>query len=159
FAAMNSVSGRVWFRPRDGWELQMSTGHLVDPEALEPGNIQRTTASASWFTTHGDTVRAVTIGYGVNVLEHTNRQAGFGEFTYGIGRGSIFGRIEAVQVETALLETGAIPATPADDARRDAVGAFTAGVDRALWSSRALTASAGFSATAYVAPAALRPAY
>src|SRR5947207_542477 len=49
FGRMDSVSGRLWFTPRANWDLQVSTGHLKDPEALEPGNIQRTTASARWM--------------------------------------------------------------------------------------------------------------
>src|SRR5204862_4453120 len=48
FGPLDSVSGRVWFRPAPAWEVQVSTGHLVDPEELEPGNVQRTTASVSW---------------------------------------------------------------------------------------------------------------
>jgi len=159
FAAMNSVSGRVSFRPTAEWELQVSTGHLVEPESFEPGNIQRTTASASWWRPHGASVRGVTVGYGINVTEHANRQAVFGEFTYAVGRTSMFGRAEAVQVETALLETGAPPATPADEARRDTVGAFTVGVDRNVWNTRAFTFSLGGAVTAYAVPEALRPVY
>lgn len=47
------------------WDLQVSTGHLKDPEALEPGNIQRTTASAGWMNQRGDDFDALTVGYGV----------------------------------------------------------------------------------------------
>ena len=48
------------------WEFQVSTGHLKEPEALEPGNVQRTTTSGSWFKRDGDDFTAVTVGYGVN---------------------------------------------------------------------------------------------
>jgi hypothetical protein len=159
FAAMNSTSGRVSFRPAPEWEVQVSTGHLVEPETFEHGNIQRTTASASWFRPHGASVRAVTVGYGINVTEHANRHALFAEFTQAIGRSSIFGRGEFVQVETALLETGAPPATPADEARRDTVGAFAVGLDRNVWSGRAGVASIGGAVTVYAVPQALRSIY
>src|SRR5207237_1375508 len=53
FGALDSVSGRVWYRPTEQWEFQASTGHLTHPEELEPSNIQRTTASASWFKRSG----------------------------------------------------------------------------------------------------------
>jgi hypothetical protein len=49
FGAMDSVAGRVWFRPTAEWEIQVSNGHLREPEELEPGDAQRTTVSASWF--------------------------------------------------------------------------------------------------------------
>jgi hypothetical protein len=37
FGRLDSVAGRLWFRPSRQWELQVSTGHLVQPEELEPG--------------------------------------------------------------------------------------------------------------------------
>jgi hypothetical protein len=49
FGAMDSVAGRVWFRPADGWEAQVSTGLLRDPEELTPGDAHRTTASLAWL--------------------------------------------------------------------------------------------------------------
>jgi hypothetical protein len=156
FAKMNSFSGRVWFRPNADWELQVSTGHLSDPETLGHGDIQRTTASASWFRPQGTVVRAVTVGYGINATEDASRQAVFGELTYGFGRTSIFGRLEVVQVETALLETGAVPTTEAEEARRDPVGAFTIGVDREVWTGRRMTATIGAAATTYAVPSPLR---
>src|SRR3989441_3313715 len=48
FGPLDSFSGRLWYRPNGEWELQASSGHLKSPEALEPGNIVRSTASASW---------------------------------------------------------------------------------------------------------------
>lgn len=155
FGAMDSVSGRLWFRPSAAWEFQVSTGHLRQPEQLEPGNVERTTASVSWFRPQGSTLRAVTAGYGVNVTDHGHRQAAFGEFTCGIGRHSIFGRVEVVQVETALLLTGALPATPADEARRNAVGAFTIGIDREVLARRGFSGAVGLQVTAYAVPAPL----
>src|SRR5262249_29789232 len=47
FGAMDSVSGRLWFKPTSEWAFQVSTGHLVSPEALVPGNFERTTRTAS----------------------------------------------------------------------------------------------------------------
>jgi hypothetical protein len=37
FGALDSVSGRVWYRPNAEWEFQASTGHLTNPEELHPG--------------------------------------------------------------------------------------------------------------------------
>src|SRR4029079_11124651 len=103
FGRLNSVSGRVWFRPSASWEFQASTAHLTHPEELEPGNIERTTASASWMTRNGGDFTAVTAGYGVNSSDEAHRHAVFAEPTKHAGEDSFFGRIELVQVETALL--------------------------------------------------------
>ena len=45
---LDSYAARVWFRPRDGWEVQVSSGRLREPEELEPGDVTRTTASGTW---------------------------------------------------------------------------------------------------------------
>jgi hypothetical protein len=44
---LDSWSARVTFDPSVAWSAQISTGHLRHPEAAEPGNVQRTTASIS----------------------------------------------------------------------------------------------------------------
>ncbi|HKO03008.1 MAG TPA: hypothetical protein VJ032_15015 [Thermoanaerobaculia bacterium] len=44
--AIDSWSVRGTWDPSPNLQLQLSTGHLVNPESQEPGNVQRTTASA-----------------------------------------------------------------------------------------------------------------
>jgi hypothetical protein len=60
YGAMNSYSGRVVLSPAPRWVAQVSAGHLAHPEALEPGDVVRTTASVeyvvprphgNWFAT------------------------------------------------------------------------------------------------------------
>jgi len=46
--AIDSWSARATFDPTPNWTAQVSTGHLSDPEAHEPGDVQRTTASVSY---------------------------------------------------------------------------------------------------------------
>ena len=48
FAPLDSFSGRVSFDPSAHWSTQYSYAHLVQPEASEPGNIDRQTASVSY---------------------------------------------------------------------------------------------------------------
>jgi len=43
----NSRSARLWFAPNSNWSMQVSHGFLRNPEALEPGDVRRTTASIS----------------------------------------------------------------------------------------------------------------
>jgi hypothetical protein len=155
FGRLDSVSARVWVRPTAEWELQASTGHLVAPEQLEPGNIERTTASASWFRPNGSDFTAVAFGYGVNVLETANRHAVFGEVTRRENGLSVFGRAEAVQVETALLLTDVVPTSPAQEALKDTVGAFTLGAAHDLARWRGFETNIGGAVTFYALPTVL----
>ena len=54
--AMDSWSGRLTLRPSDHWSGQLSVGRLTRPEALEEGDIVRSTASLTyhkpWDTGH-----------------------------------------------------------------------------------------------------------
>ena len=67
FGPLDSVSARLWFRP------SAAVGCFRCPRAisstrkqLEPGNIERTTASASWLCMTDTTISAITAGYGGN---------------------------------------------------------------------------------------------
>lgn len=155
FGKMDSVSGRVWFKPTAEWELQVSTGHLVEPEELSDGNIQRTTASASWMKSRGSSFTAVTAGWGVNDAHDTLRHAVFAEATSKMGRTTIFGRAEVVQVETELLIDG--HSHGHDEAPlKDPVGAFTIGGVRDLPPWRGFEGGFGGALTFYAVPQALR---
>ena len=156
FGALDSVSARVWYRPTERFELQLSSGHLRDPEELEPGNIQRTTTSASWFKRSGADFTAVTIGYGLNATHEANRQAVFGEATRHVGLNSLFGRVEVLQVETDLLLTGAIPVTAGAAARKDTIGAFTIGGVRDIVKARGFEGGLGAALTFYAVPERLK---
>ncbi|HEY3043656.1 MAG TPA: hypothetical protein VGJ39_06510 [Vicinamibacterales bacterium] len=172
FGALDSFSGRVWFRPTDRWEFQISTGHLNDPEELEPGDIQRTTTSGSWFKRDGDDYTAVTVAYGVNAADHGRRHAVLGEVTRHFGLNSLYARTEVLQVETAALQPcctilplGGVSLPPTcpsvvhcvgdfvpDLNRRDTVGAFTFGGVRDVLRWRGFEGGFGGAATFYAVP-------
>jgi hypothetical protein len=48
FGPMDSYSGRITFTPTPRWAAQVSAGHLTKPEALEQGDVVRTTASVEY---------------------------------------------------------------------------------------------------------------
>ena len=150
--ALDSVSGRVWFRPTDRWEFQVSTGHLKNPEELEPGNIQRTTTSASWFKRDGDDYTAITAGYGVNAADHGRRHAIFGEITKHFGPNSLSARTEVLQVETAVLLGSSLVGYYG----RDTVGAFTFGAVRDVLRGRGFEGGFGGAVTFYAVPDVLK---
>ncbi|PYR11440.1 MAG: hypothetical protein DMF99_08025 [Acidobacteria bacterium] len=75
FGRFDSVSGRVWYRPSDEWEFQASSGRLKTPEELEPGDIVRSTLSASWTQKNGAAISSVTAAYGRNNTDVVNGPA------------------------------------------------------------------------------------
>jgi len=158
-ASLNSVSGRVWYRPSKNWEVQVSTGHLTNPEQLEPGNLQRTTASASWLTQTGTDFDAITVGYGWNASNDDNRHGAFFEGTRHVGKNAVFGRVEVLQVPTNLLLTDQVPTTEAEAAQTSTLGALTLGGARDLVNWHGFEGSLGAAVAFYAVPNSLRPAY
>jgi len=156
FGSMDSVSGRIWYRPSPRWEFQLSSGHLVEPEQLHEGNVVRTTASGAYTSAVEGRLTALTVGYGVNATDEVNRHAGFGEFSKSVGKTLTSARIEFVEVETELLRLGTLPDTPEGEARKDPVGAFTFGAQRDILRWNGFTAALGGNLTLYQVPDALR---
>jgi hypothetical protein len=159
FGRLDSFSGRVWFRPATEWELQVSSGRLKSPEELEPGHdIVRTTASASWTRKNGGTISSVTTAFGRNNTDHGNRNAFFTEGARHEGRNTIYGRFEAVQSETGILQSGAI-VDDTDADRKDAILAFTLGGVRDVLAWHGFEGGFGADVTFYRVPASLEPVY
>ncbi len=153
---LDSVSGRVWFRPNDEWEFQASTGFLKHPEDLEPGNLVRTTVSGSWFKRHETDFTAVTAGFGVNHKDVGNHVGFFTEATWHTGMSSVYGRFEAQQPEIATLLTGRIVDTPEAQSLRGTILALTVGGVRDLVHARGFELGLGGDATVYGVPDVLR---
>lgn len=103
FGKLDSFSGRVWFRPAAGWELQVSSGRLVEPEELEPGNIVRTTASLSWTRVMGENVTGLTAAYGRNDAEHGLEQALLVEAARQAGVRAFYTRFEMSKIESGVV--------------------------------------------------------
>jgi hypothetical protein len=158
FGRLDSVSGRLWFRPNSEWELQVSTGHLKDPEQLDPGNVERSTASVSWTGKSASNISSMTAGYGRNDTDHGARQAVFIEGARHVGLNTLYGRLEGVQVETALLQTDLVVEGPAADVK-DPVWAATVGGVRDVLRIRGFEGGIGVDMTAYGVPGALQPMY
>jgi len=169
FGKLDSVSGRVWFKPTHQWEFQVSSGRLVEPEELEHGNVIRTTASASWASRAGSDYSAVTAAYGVNAAHGTQRHAFLAEGTRRRGSNTFFGRMEIRHLETGVLlvdtSTGVTlpPVCPSEvhcveetSARRDLLGAVTVGAVREVLRLRGFEGAPGAAATFYAVPAVLR---
>jgi hypothetical protein len=158
FGRLDSFSGRVWFKPTATWELQVSSGRLKEPEALEPGKIVRSTASASWTRAGGANVSAVTLAYGRNDSDHGDRNAMLLEATCRRDLNTVYGRFEALQVETALLQSGHVGEGSAANIR-DPVYALTIGGVRDVFNAAGLQSGFGADVTFYRTPDALATVY
>ena len=153
-APLDSISGRLWFRPTEEWAIQVSSGRLVHPEELEQGNIVRTTASASWLRATSDAVSALTFGYGRNDKE--GRQATFGEYTRQRGANTLSSRLEVMQIENDLLTDGVSAGSTAHSGALDVLGALTLGGIRRLGQWHALEGGLGANLSLYAVPASLQ---
>jgi len=158
FGPLDSFSGRLWYRPNGEWELQASSGRLKSPEALEPGNIVRSTASASWTAKNGAAISSMTAAYGRNGTDHGPQNAFFVEGSRHVDTNTIYGRFEALQVETALLQTDTVLEGPAANVK-DPVFAFTVGGVRDILAWRGFAGGIGADVSVYGVPSALQPMY
>ncbi len=159
FGRLDSFSGRVWFKPTDEWEFQASSGRLKTPEQLEPGHdVVRSTISGSWTRKDNESISSVTAGFGRNNTEHGSRNAFFLEGARHFDTNTVYGRFEAVQVETALLQTGLVVESPLADIK-DTVLAFTVGGVRDILHWRGFEGGVGADVSFYGVPDSLQPMY
>ena len=164
--ALDSWSVRGWYRPSPSWTFQLSHGFLNDPEELEAGDVRRTTASASWNRAHRSGTTSTTVAYGRNNKEGADFTAVVAESTHTFGANALYGRFEAVQVESDLLRFGIHvfvggkkAHVPDDSGRVDIVKAMTLGGVRSVgrWSGWDL--GAGADVTLYGVPTVLKPTH
>jgi len=158
--ALDSWATRVWFQPDEHWAFQVSHGFLTKPEALELGNLRRTTASVSWLTESGARYTALTAGYGRNDkdLADSFSDAFFVEATHRFSPYVVYSRLEAVDVETALL-LRAKPHMDGGHAEPSTVGALTVGATRDLPQLGRFELAVGGDVTVHKVPAQLVTVY
>ena len=158
--ALDSWATRVWLQPDTHWAFQASHGFLKKPEAFEPGNVRRTTASVSWLTESGTRFTALTAGYGRNDKDHADSfsDAFFVEATRRFSPYVIYSRFEAVDVETELLLRTKTH-TDSGHAEPSTVATLTVGVMRDLPQLGRFELGIGGDVTVHKVPAQLVTAY
>ena len=158
--SIDSASVRARFFFGSGWSGQISHGYLRHPEALEPGNTHRTTASLE-YGAEGDRPLAVTMLWGRNVEAHGTSDAYLLEGAYQpTSKDQVYGRAELVQKDRQLLLTKRIfpePEGSVGDLAR--IGAYTAGYVRDLDVLTGLRTGLGGDVTIYSFPSSLKPVY
>ncbi|HEV8487453.1 MAG TPA: c-type cytochrome [Blastocatellia bacterium] len=102
---LDSWSGRLWFTPTPDWSMQFSYGHLVHPEAIEPGNLERVTASIAHNRSWGDGNWATSVIWGRNHERHGNSNAYLLESTANfLDKNYLYTRMELVDKKGLLEE-------------------------------------------------------
>ena len=155
---IDSWAARVTFDPSPNWTAQISTGHLKHPEAAEPGDVQRTTASVAYS-------KATTIGQLDTslVFGHNNKSAGHdgsswlaeSVLQFG-GRNYVTARAEAVDKDELFAEQNVLPDIEHGLFR---VKALTLGYSRDLLTTSDITGALGGNVTIYSLPDAIKPFY
>jgi hypothetical protein len=153
-AALDSWSGRVSVAPIRNWTAQYSIGHLDHPEALEPWNQWRQTASVEYNRplATGNWATSLVWGRVHEIGPGTNLNGYLLESTLNfLRRDYAFTRLELVDKDELFP-----PATVQPSYR---IGAYTFGGTRDLVQNRAWQLGMGADVTVYSKPAALDAAY
>jgi hypothetical protein len=156
---LDSYSGRITLRPAEGFSFQFSSGYRKHPEALEPGNQTRTTASLSYQAGGSSRFFAATLASGLNQTDDGREWGHLFEWTWKFADKNFFyGRVESVDRDFyELVHKQQRPEGVEPD--RVAVQAATLGFARNLaWPSEAELA-AGADVTLYRFPSRLDSVY
>ncbi len=178
FAALDSVSGRIWFMPSSKLALQMSAGHLNEAEAGHVGepaiDVKRVTASATYHSAFRErSIWATTVAWGRNAeADHASNALLIETNVTFDDRDTWFGRFELVGKTAHDL---AVAAPPDDFTVAKVQGGYTrylpvwnrfqpgfgAGISlgivpEALKAAYGSRTNAGFGAYLTLRPAALR---
>jgi Cu/Ag efflux protein CusF len=155
---IDSWAARVTFDPTPNWTAQFSTGHLKHPEAAEPGDIQRTTASVTYSkaTPMGQSDTSLIFGHNRKSAGHDGSSwlaesvLQFGGVNYVSGRAEIVDKDE-------LFASQSVP--PAIEQGLFRVKALTLGYSRELLVTRAFAGALGANVTFYSVPEAIKTYY
>jgi hypothetical protein len=160
---INSWATRLWFFPRKNWAAQVSVGRITHPEALEPGDQVRATASLQYIKRMpgGSWASTVVWGRNHNTATRRNLNSYLAESVLPVSRKNfITGRAELVDKDE--LFNG----EPNLEQRLDLlygstfrVGAYTLGYTRDVELFRFVETGIGANFTAYSLPDAIKPYY
>ena len=148
---INSWSTRVWYFPGANWAAQVSLGHLIHPEALEPGDQTRSTASISYsrpIKSGGAWSSSLIWGRTHNTATQANLNSYLAESVLPIRRRNLItGRLELVDKDEL-----SVPGTYR-------IGAYTLGYTRDVDLVPHLETGIGASFSTYSLPDSLKLAY
>ena len=160
----NSRSIRLWFAPNNNWSMQVSHGFLRNPEALEPGDVRRTTASISYNKPFERGNWASSLIWGRNHESHSgeifNLNGYVAESTVKfLDRNYLYTRLELTDKNSILRDADRISLGITDHHPSFRIGAYTAGGARDIWNTEKTSLAIGSDVTFYSKPSILDPIY
>ena len=162
--AWNSRSVRLSFAPNRNWSMQVSHGLLRDPEAIEPGDVRRTTASISYNKplTRGNW--ATSLIWGRNHENHGgeifNLNGYVAESTVNfLDKNYLYTRLELADKNQLLRAPDRTRLGITDHHASFRIGAYTFGAVRDLWSNNKISMGLGGDVTFYSKPEILKSIY
>ncbi|HKQ51086.1 MAG TPA: hypothetical protein VJT74_01865 [Pyrinomonadaceae bacterium] len=164
FNPWNSRSVRVQFAPNRNWAAQVSYGLLKNPEALEPGDVRRTTASLSYNKQLKRGNWATTFIWGRNRENHHDEPSTLNGYTAEstlqfLDRNYLYTRLELVDKNGLLdrSEREQLGITNSHPLFR--IGAYTFGAARDVWNTDKFRVALGGDVTFYSKPEILNAVY
>lgn len=153
---LDSWSTRLWYFPSKNWAAQVSVGRIGHPEALEPGDQVRSTASVEYSRPMAGSTWSSTIAWGRNhdTANRHNTDGYLAESVLPLSRRNFLtGRIELAGKDELFY------GNPALDQGTFRVGAYTVGYTRDLPLFSRIEAGVGANFTVYTLPDAIKPYY
>ncbi len=160
----NSRSARLWFAPNRNWAIQVSHGMLRNPEALEPGDVRRTTASVSYNRPLTSGHWATSFIWGRNHESHSgevfNLNGYIAESTVKFfDKNYLYTRLELADKNQLLRDADRLQLGITDHHPAFRIGAYTFGGARDVWIKKRMTVAVGSDLTFYSKPPALDQIY
>ena len=158
--SIDSAAGRIKVTFPGGWSAQVSHAFLHEPEASEPGNLHRTTASVH-YGAEGDRPFAATLLWGRDDEAHGVSDSFLLEAAWQWTRvDHVYGRAEWAEKDRHLLLFKGADVTPAVEVPEIArIGALTVGYLRDFVAAKGLRVGAGADVTGYAFPSQLEAVY
>jgi hypothetical protein len=161
--AIDSWSTRLWFFPTKNWATQVSFGRITHPEALEPGDQTRVTASVEYSrpVPGGSWSSTLVWGRTHSTATFRNLNSYLAESVLPVSRKNfITGRFELVDKDELFSND------PNLEERLDSqygstfrIGAYTLGYTRDIDLFRNIETGVGANFTAYTLPDAIKSYY
>src|ERR1700733_4475134 len=161
--AIDSWSSRLWFFPTKNWAAQVSVGRLTHPEAVEPGDQVRSTASVEYTQPMPGGSWSTSVIWGRNHETATGRNVNsyLAESVLPIHRKNFLtGRVELVDKDELFADQ------PEIEQNLDVlygstfrIGAYTIGYTRDVDLFRSVESGIGANFTTYSLPGAIKPYY
>ena len=160
----NSRAARLSFAPNNNWTIQVSHGLLRNPEALEPGDVRRTTASVSYNKPFAGGHWATSLIWGRNHENHGgeifNLNSYVAESTVNFhDKNYLYTRLELVDKNALLRDADRALLGIRDHHPSFRISAYTFGGARDIWTTTKVSMAIGSDLTFYSKPAILDPIY